>query len=147
MSKTYIHYGHKHFDKLLFSPIKNMHSLTKPMGRLWASDVDAVRGWKDWCDDNEFRECEKDNSFKFMFTIDAKILTINSSNDLENLPKGEDKYGMSSWVILDFEKISQEYDAIEVNISSDGMLYYRLYGWDCDSILVMNPDVIQEIKR
>ena len=124
-----------------------MHSLTKPMGGLWASDLDAVRGWKDWCDDNEFRECEKDNSFKFMFTIDAKILTINSSNDLENLPKGEDKYGMSSWVILNFEKIYQEYDAIEVNISSDGMLYYRLYGWDCDSILVMNPDVIQEIKR
>ena len=145
MSKTYIHYGHDHFCKSLFSPIKNRHSLTKPLGGLWASDVDAVRGWKDWCDDNGFRECEKDNSFKFIITDNANILTINSSNDLENLPKGEDKYGMSSWVILDFEKISQEYDAIEVNISSDSMLYYLLYGWDCDSILVMNPDVVQEI--
>ena len=146
MSKTYIHYGHDHFYKSLFSPIKNIHSLTKPIGGLWASDVDAMCGWKDWCDDNEFSECEEDNKFKFTL-VDAKILTINSSNDLENLPKGENKYGMSSLVILDFEKISQEYDAIEVNISSDGMLYYRLYGWDCDSILVMNPDVIQEIKR
>lgn len=146
MSKTYIHYGHKHFDKSLFSSIKNMHSLTKPIGGLWASDVDAVRGWKDWCDDNEFREYEKDNSFKFTL-VDANILTINSSNDLENLPKVENKYGMFSWVILDFEKISQEYDAIEVNISSDGMLYYSLYGWDCDSILVMNPDVVQEFQR
>lgn len=145
MIEKYIHYGHRHFNKDLFSPIKNIPSLTKPSGGLWASNIYAIRGWKDWCDDNEFRRCEKDNSFKFILAIDAKILTINSSNDLENLPKGEDKYGMSSWAILDFEKISQKYNAIEVNISSDGMLYYNLYGWDCDSILVMNPDVIQEI--
>lgn len=145
MSKTYIHYGHNHFYKSLFFPIKNMRSLTKPSGGLWASDVNAIRGWKEWCEDNEFRKCEKDNSFTFTLVDDARVLTINSSNDLEDLPKGENKYGMNEWTILDFEKISHDYDAIEINISSDGILYYRLYGWDCDSILVMNPDVIQEI--
>ena len=61
------------------------------------------------------------------------------------MPKGENRYGMSSWAILDFEKIYQKYDAVEINISSDYMLYYFLYGWDCDSVLVMNPDVIKEM--
>ena len=143
--KTYIHYGHKHFDKYLFAPIKNMHSLTKPLGGLWASNTDAVYGWKDWCEDNEFRRCEKDHSFAFVLTDDARILTINSLDDLKNLLKGENKYGIDTWTILDFEKLSQQYDAIEVNISSDSMLYHSLYGWDCDSILIMNPDVVKEI--
>lgn len=44
-----------------------------------------------------------------------------------------------------FRKISQKYDAVEINISSDGKLYWDLCGWDCDSILVMNPDVIKEM--
>lgn len=143
--KKYIHYGSKRFDPLLFCPIKNMYPLTKPEGGLWVSKIDAIYGWKEWCDDNEFRDCEKDNSFTFTFADNAKILTINSSSELKNLPKGENRYGMSSWAILDFEKISREYDAVEINISSDGKLYWDLYGWDCDSILVMNPDVIKEM--
>ena len=50
------------------------------------------------------------------------------------------------WTTLDFEKLAQEYDAIEVLISGDPGLYYELYGWDCDSILIMNPEIIIEEK-
>ena len=50
-------------------------------------------------------------------------------------------------IFLDFEKLSKEYDAIEVNISECRDLYYSLYGWDCDSIVIMNPDIIEEIKQ
>ena len=57
-----------------------------------------------------------------------------------NLPKLENKY--TDWTILDFEKIAEEYDAIEVNI--DNSLYYALYTWDCDSILIMNPNIIRD---
>lgn len=35
------------------------------------------------------------------------------------------------------------YDAIELSLSADHRLYWDLYGWDCDSILVMNPDKIK----
>ena len=50
---------------------------------------------------------------------------------------------MLDMVYLDFEAIALKYDAIEVNISNDWKLYDALYGWDCDSILVMNKKIIE----
>ena len=60
------------------------------------------------------------------------------------------------YMIIDLKKmLKQGYDGIELHLSEeitddskDG-LYWKLYGWDCDSILVMNPDVVipVEIER
>ena len=145
--KNYIHYGHTKFDKSMFNKIKNVDCSTKPKGGLWASDVEAEHGWKDWCEAEEFRDCKEENSFSFVLSDNAKILYIESVNDLESLPKGKDKFGLnfSSWYLLDFEKLAETYDAVEVSISSDFDLYYKLYGWDCDSIVIMNPDIVVEL--
>ena len=142
MSGQYIHYGHKHFDINLFCPISNREISIKPFGGLWASRIDAEYGWKELNDREHFKKCEKENSFTFYLSDDARILTINSMDDLEDLPHLENDFFFGT---LDFEKLLNSYDAIEVNISSDRRLYWYLYGWDCDSILVMNPEVIQEI--
>ena len=138
----YIHYGHTKFDKSIFTKIKNSDFLTKPTGGLWASNVNAERGWKDWCESENFRKCKEEHSFSFSLSDNAKVLYINYIDDLKYLPKVESKFGISTWILLDFEKLEKVYDAIEVNISNDYNLYYALYGWDCDSILIMNPDVI-----
>ena len=145
--KNYIHYGHTKFDKSMFTKIKNVDCSTKPKGGLWASDVEAEHGWKEWCNENEFRNCDKENSFTFTLSDDVKILYIESVNDLQSLPKVDDKFGInfSSWILLDFEKLAEIYDAVEVSISSDFDLYYKLYGWDCDSIVIMNPDIVVEL--
>ena len=145
--KNYIHYGHTKFDKDLFTKIKNVDCSTKPRGGLWASDIYTKYGWKEWCNENEFRDCDKENSFTFTLSDNAKILYIESVNDLQSLPKVDDKFGInfSSWILLDFEKLAEIYDAVEVSISSDFDLYYQLYGWDCDSIVIMNPDVVVEL--
>ena len=45
-------------------------------------------------------------------------------------------------VNLDFEKITENYDAIIINAGSDVLLYHMFYGWDVDSILVLNKDVV-----
>ena len=53
----------------------------------------------------------------------------------------------SSRCLLDFEKLAETYDAIEVSISDDFELYYQLYGWDCNSIVIMNPKIIVELEE
>ena len=56
---------------------------------------------------------------------------------------------------IDFEELAKEYDGIMVwmyrskDIDKetrmfDGM-YYRMYGWDVDTLVVFNPDVIEEV--
>lgn len=142
LSETYIHYGHRWFEKDLYTQIRNRKYFAKPFGGLWASNVNSKFGWKDWCKVEEFRDCDKENSFSFTLSDNAKILRIKSIRDIENLPIVDRK---SSWICLDFEQLSKDYDVIEANISNSDELYFALYGWDCDSILVMNPDVIQEI--
>ena len=152
--KEYIHYGHTKFHKGCFKPIKNTEFWTKPNGGLWASPVDTKYGWKDWCHSNEFRECKEDNMFKFILSENSKVLHLYSINDLKDLPICfSDKFYDTRMVYLDFEILSSEYDAIELHLSEEkyesfmDSLYYKLYGWDCDSILIMNPDIICEIQR
>lgn len=143
--KVYINYGRIEFKKQLFCPTRNRAGFPKPEGGLWASNVNAEYGWKDWCRDENFRECNIENSFKFKLSDSARVLEINSVKDLEDLPlvSGTKLEGNPYFCIpLDFEKICKNYDAIELTISNDWRLYYSLYGWDCDSILIMNPDII-----
>lgn len=139
----YIHYGHQQFDSSLFTEIKNCN-FVKPNGGLWASNVNAEYGWKDWCTENDFRECNEENSFKFKLKSGTKVLKIDSKNILKELPTVNIPYNFS-WVNLDFEEIKKSYDAIEVLISNDDGLYYDLYGWDCDSLLVLNKECIETL--
>ena len=142
--KKYIHYGHKSFNKDLFTPIINRRNSAKPSGGLWASATDAEYGWKNWCEDSDFRKCENENSFIFTLSDNARVLCINNISDTDNLPKTNGEFKLCTWVCLDFEKLKEKYDAIDVKISGDG-IYFGLYTWDCDSILIMNPDIIEVI--
>ena len=85
------------------------------------------------------------------------MLTITNVNQLKDLPQIGNKSSMLPFVFLDFEKIlASGIDAIEVLISQDSTnegnifinnLYRCLNTWDCDSILIMNPDIIKEIEE
>lgn len=147
--QIYIHYGATKFDPLLGFPIKNEYCWVKPEGGLWASRTNASFGWKDWCAREEFRECTEDCSFEFVIKDESRIATISTLQQLRRLPRIENSRLASSYLI-DFEKcLRLGIDAIELcwygeefaNVAS-GDLYFELYGWDCDSIVVLNPDVI-----
>lgn len=150
LGKKYIHYGHTEFRRDLFSPIRNRVAFSKPFGGLWASSVDAEYGWKDWCKDNDFNTDRLGCSFEFALSDDANILHIYNTEQLQFLPNCKLPFPCS-WCCPDFEQLlAKGYDAIELHLSEENSknkglfegLYWDLYGWDCDSILIMNPEVV-----
>jgi hypothetical protein len=129
----------KKFDRRKFKPIKNQ-PFVKPMGGLWASPVDATYGWREWCEAESFGNLS--NCFTFEF--DGNVFAIDSLDDAKRMP----------WTTYrgllthpDFEKmLKMGYDAI--HLTERGQIATRfgepsLYGWDCECVLVMNPDCVK----
>jgi hypothetical protein len=111
----------------------------------------AEHGWKEWCEGNDFHVERLEKSFQFTLADNANIITLRSADQLCDLPEAEQIFdmGLNAWVCLDFEKlVANGVDAIFVDISGDLTekkregLYWKLYGWDCDSILVLNKEKI-----
>ena len=148
----YISYGIRNFDINKFEEIQNKEYCNKPKGGLWASPVDAEHGWKDWCETEQFRDCKEEDSFRFTLKDDANIYYINRPDDCNDMPQVNHDY-MKSKIYPDFEIMKQNgVDAIQFNLSNDKTesysdgLYFTLYGWDCDCILVMNKNIVEVIK-
>lgn len=162
MKEIYRHYGHSKFDKSLFCPISNREFSNKPYGGLWScptKDVDI--DWKTWSEGNDFSLDRLKEHFDFKIKDSAKILEIKDIKDLDKLPRIRNERIKTLLEFdrmnsdIDFEELAKDYDGIMVwmyrstDISYetklfDGM-YYRLYGWDVDTLVVFNPDIIEEI--
>ena len=157
MSKTYIHYGHERFDRNLFTPVSNCPlNLNKPSGGMWASPVDTERGWHDWGRNNPHLQGRFRTSFQFELSPDARVLELTPFNvwelpvDAESVFKRcsrEERYGLAMVQAIDFEALAREYDVLECSLTDYPELYWSLYGWDCDSIVILNPDVIVEVTE
>ena len=47
---------------------------------------------------------------------------------------------------IDFMKMQSDgYSGMEISLTEYPKLYWLLYGWDCDSIVVWNPDAIKQV--
>ena len=147
---TYIHYGHKKFDMNKFEKIRNRASANKPFGGLWASDVESEFGWKDWSECNDFNISSLKDFFRFTITPEARILVIDDTKvpvpERKGFPDEPVELMKFLYPILpDFEKISREYDVIDFRYSDGFGLDRKFYTWDCDCVLIMNPNVISII--
>jgi hypothetical protein len=141
--QTFVHHGSSTYDPTKFQPIRNR--FVKPYGGLWATPVGSET-WKDWCQYNWETKPDKDNlksSFTFGLKKDTNVYVIDDLCDLLQLPKWT--AGYSDYI--DFEQcLHSGVDAI--HLTEKGQWDTRLsspmdlYGWDLESILVMNPDVI-----
>lgn len=151
--RKYIHYGSSSFDRSQFSPVCN-EMFMKPSGGFWASPADAQRSWKDFVINSELKR-DLALFFSFRLAENARVLHLSRYEDLESLPKLDSKLPTGfSIVFLDFEKLAEKYDAIELHYSESLIndmgadpwsvcsLRRALDSWDCDSILIMNPDII-----
>ena len=122
----------------LIKPIKN--SWVKPKGGLWASPINSAYGWKEWCEAEEFGNLSSSFSFEF----EGNVLVIDSLHDMDKLPWFEQGTGCYA---IDFEKINADgFDAILLTEKGQNETRFTfprsLYGWDCESIVIMNPDRI-----
>lgn len=148
--QKYIHYGSSEFDKNIFIPIRNGNLESKPFGGMWASPVDSEWGWRNWCEAIEFRLYDLNTSFSFVLSDDARVLHLKSGKDVAELPRYNWTCfpGDPGFMYIDFEALMKNYDAIEVHLSEessykyDDSLCWKMYAWDCDSILIMNPDIV-----
>lgn len=160
-----IHYGDDRYRPDSFVPIKNK-AFIKPIGGLWASPKGSQFGWKPWCESEDFHVERLKDSFIFQLDKKAKICTIDSLNDLMNLPTQNlldaDGYTritlrrsletdllFNRFIPLDFEKIAKKYDAIYLTWKGQCETRYSisvsLYGWDCESVLILKPKHIHEL--
>jgi len=166
---TYIHYGSDHFDPALFDPLRNggleCGFRPKPADGtgLWASREGDPNGWEAWCRGARFNLDALSHSFRFTMQ-GAKILLLEDPAQLITLPKlhpwepkkplelteGElptmeqlKEWFVPNWCYLDFEKLAEEYDAIELRNS--GAFTDFLSTWDCDCIFVMKAEKVREV--
>lgn len=145
----FIHYGDL-YDPDKFKDIKNAKTpWVKPNGGYWASPVESTNGWKDWClreDLLGFGDWYKDIGRHSKFTIkeNSKILYLRNKAELSIL--NQYSFATRFSIYPDFEKlVSDGYQAIyyEDNVET----HYPLMCWDCDSLLVMDPTIINVIKE
>ena len=170
---TYVHYGSDHFIPAAFIPVRNagwMEDGWRPKPAdgtgLWASRVNDEWGWEAWCRGAEFHLDALNQSFRFTMP-GAKILLLDDPEQLVSLPKlhpwetkkllwldsikpGEiptkdqlEQLYMPNWCYLDFEKLAEEYDAVE--LQNHWLFNSSLATWDCNCVLVLKEDKVVEI--
>lgn len=142
----YLHIGSDRFNKSLFRPVSEYLPM-KPFGGFWSSPIgDSYYTWELWNQTSNFIEdIQNQPRFEFELKATTRVLTIDSINSYKELLKN---YGVTSRIIprektINWEQLTNDYDAILVLISKCSELYFLLYGWDCDSLLVLNPDCVQ----
>ncbi len=143
------------FDSSKFNQIENSPYFCKPKGGLWSSPEKSSWGWKQWVE-SEMPEWMKEkyglSQFRFRLKPGSKVYRIDSVIDLLMVPY-KIKMGPLSCFgdLIDFEGMAEEYDAILLTESGQENTRWSdeygmsLYGWDCESLLVLRPGCIEEI--
>lgn len=143
--------------------IKNSDELywCKPHGGLWCSPVGCSFGWEDCSAGEQFIQEEMT---KIELKLEGEFIIIDTYEDLNKLPWNRIKNYMSLNIeFIDFEKIVKDgVDAIYLTEKGEGQtrLPYRLdlpglvgrnfrnlYGWDCESVLILNERCIKDWKK
>lgn len=145
LSKTFVSYGvdKRHFKLRKFKKLSQF-SPVKPAGGLWACDI-VTNDWYWWSLKNQYNVDALRKRIVFNISPDSKVLVIDEES-IDTLPvKMVTKYSKH----YDFEKIAEEYDAIYIKkpSSSDMGDYYKFfYMYDVESLIVVNPKIIRNIR-
>lgn len=166
-SCNYIHYGSDEFIPEAVFPPHNSGWQTKPEGGLWASREGDKFGWKWFCEDSHYEVRSIHHSFRFHLIPETRVLTLTDPkqlillpkihpwepkdySEMLNFPEGEvpgvdqlNRWFTQNPCYLDFEKLSEEYDALE--LLNSGAFSDSLVQWDCNCIVVFRPEVVEVV--
>jgi hypothetical protein len=162
MKMKLITIGKKELNRELFQPVQNNLFFTKPGGGLWASPLlrgEFVSAWHEWCVHNYYNRLNND-SVVFNLKPGTRVCTIANQKDLGELLKitGSRKIDPDEMIfslirqLLDFEAIAQQFDVLYLTKQGEVCTRYplfdepSLYGWDCESCLILNFDCIDNWK-
>jgi hypothetical protein len=160
--KNYVILGKKELNKELFNPVKNITCSVKPQGGLWACPYypnhKYISGWHKWCS-SEMDNWLSNDSIILELKDDARIFTIDKEKDLIDFINivgiAEDEFtlrmGLKMLAYPNFKKASQLFDVIYLTKKgqwktrfTSNECDYNLYGWDCESILILNFNCIDK---
>ncbi len=143
-----IHYTKEIDFKPRHIDIKNGRLPSKPFGGIWASPLEAEYGWKQYCEEEA---SEFINKYAVILTIDTShFITIDSEADLRQLKWYKNPVIESEYI--DFESLKNK-GTDGVYLTSRGQGNTRLthprnlYGWDCESVLIMNERCILNVEK
>lgn len=157
MKYKYLTLGIKDINRESWDEIKN-EAFVKPFGGLWASPyIENGKFKSKW---HEFASYGLPNTiynYGVLFNLkkNAKVYIIDTYEDFSNLLKDnkqstelDELFNSPRFSFLDFEKLAKTYDAIFLTSKGERETRYfrraNLYGWDVESLLVLNFDCIDE---
>ena len=145
-------------DPSLFQPIKNAPLRNKPAHRtgLWTSpyypNSEFISAWHEWCYYNQ-PDWIVEDIVEITLKDTAKVYCIDTVADVKVLLN---VYGdcqvhpeFYSFCCPNFEEIAEIYDAIYLTNNGEHVTrfpadrHYTLYGWDCESVLILKWDCIE----
>lgn len=103
-------------------------------------------GWEKWCETEEMGDWVMNRPRDGVrLRDDARILVIDSVESLGDLPKNDSVEPIlaDSVTSLDFESLARDYDGMYVSITADNDLYFALYSWDVDTLLLFDGSALE----
>jgi hypothetical protein len=137
-----IHYGAVAYDPAQFKPIKDEHWI-KPRGGLWTSPVDSTWSWRHWCETEDYLTGSLTKCFTVSFS--GNVLVIDCLKDLDKLP-WIDSLNFPLFECLEYMGVQAIHLTVRGQEETRHSRPRNLYGWDCESVLVMDPDAIHPIE-
>ena len=154
ISVKYVCYGNGIWDPEKWVDVKTGEWIKPRTGGLWSSPVDSEWGWIDWCKAEDFHTELLENSPHFTFSLSqsSKVYNIDTPADLRRFKYSHLNFDSSfPRFYIDFEEAAKEYDAIFLSATGESSTRwsdpYSLYGWDCETLLVLKKEVIINIEN
>jgi len=118
-------------------------ALNKPEhSGFWAAPIiNGFDPWRDFCENEDFNTERLNKHFDFSLKLDTKVLMIEDETDLQALMNERPDFFFKAYC-LKYEKIAEEYDAVEIHAGRYDLHDY-FNTWDVDSICIFRPECIK----